>query len=474
MKETKTYKKILEKIKEENMCILHCWGVAGSGKSQIVRKLAQSFPFTYDDKKSISKNVIKWHIQCKDSRHDVNKELQNLTDKLYKNAHIQNKKTYQSIKDDLHNNNMCDMLVQTLLLCSFPVLIIVEDPDPDSKLLQDFLKKLSRSSLEPVNKQTMHFYITSNAGNPILKEIETNRMSIYKKEKVTGFDEFEALEYLLSNGKPNKESATKIFRLFSGIPLGLQAAKGYCDDARIDYSDYLQLLQDTEHDIIPEEKEAITKEFGDSAKHVFKAIVLPFIPSDEDDNIACLHWNTLLCLSYFNYNRIPLFAVEYCYSLLRESKVKKTSIMNKADVEKLVNKLLDHDMCSKTDEKEITFHKGVSIAFRLNRHSALTKPFSPLKKAIEIMSGLVSKVMRKKLHSDQTYQLRTHVQTLLNHIENEKEILQDEKSTLLKAFTSHLYETACAITLNESPALFLKLIGEFFDKALELVSDNLE
>ena len=479
MKETKTYKKILKKIKEENMCILHCWGVSGSGKSQIVRKLAESFPFTYNDKKSSSKNVIKWHIQCKDSRHDVNKELQKLTDELFKNAYIQNKETYQSIKDGL-NDNVCDMLVQTLLLCSFPVLIIVEDPDPDSceekqniKLLQDFLRKLSRSSLELVNKPTMHFYVTSRTGNPILKEDEANPMSIYKKEIVTGFDVSEALEYLLSNDKPNKESATKIFQLFNGIPLGLQAAKGYCDDARINYSDYLHLLQATEYDIIRDEEEAITKEFGDSAKHVFQAIVLPFIPSDEDYT-ACLHWKILLCLSYFNYDRIPRFAVEYCYSLLHESKVKKTSIMNKADVGKLVTKLLEHDMCSETDKKEITFHKGVSIAFRLNRHSALPKPFSPLKKTIEIMSGLVSKDMRKTSHSDQMHQLRRHVQTLLNHIGNEKEILQGENSTLLKALTSHLYETVAAIMLNESPALFLNLSREFFDKALELVWDNLK
>ena len=479
MKETKTYKKILKKIKKENMCILHCWGVSGSGKSQIVRKLAERFPFTYNDKRSSSKNVIKWHIQCKDSRHDVNKELQKLTDELFKNAHIQNKETYQSIKDGL-NDNVCDMLVETLLLCSFPVLIIVEDPDPDSyeekqniKLLQDFLRKLSRSSLEPEGKPTMHFYVTSNTGNPILIEDEANRMSIYKKEIVTGFDESEALEYLLSNDKPNKESATKIFQLFSGIPLGLQAAKGYCDDARINYSDYLHLLQDTEYEIIRDEEEAITKEFGDCAKHVFQAIVLPFIPTDED-YIACLHWKILLCLSYFNYDRIPRFAVEYCYSLLRESKVKKTNIMNKADVGKLITKLLDHDMCSETDKEEITFHKGVSIAFRLNRHSALYKPFSPLKKTIEIMCGLVSKDMRKTSHSNQMHQLRRHVQTLLNHIENEKEILRDENSTLLKALTSYLYETAAAIMLNESPALFLKLSGEFFEKALELVWDNLE
>ena len=476
MKETKTYKKIFKKIEEQNMCILHCWGVAGSGKSQIVRKLAESFPFTFDDKKSPSKNVIKWHIQCKDSEHDVNKELQKLTDELFKNAHIQNKETYQSIKDGL-NDNECDMLIQTLLSCSFPVLIIVEDPDPDShkekKLLEDFLRKLFHSSLEPRFKPTMHFYITSRTGNPILKEDETNCMSIYKKEKVTGFNKSEALEYLLSNNKPNEESATRIFQRFSGVPLGLQAAKGYCDDTRIDYNDYLKLLQDTEYDIIRDEEEAITREFGDSAKHVFQAIVLPFIPSDECDNTACLHWKILSCLSYFNYDRIPRLAVEYCCNLLRESKVKKPNIMNKADVGKLVTKLLDHDMCSETNEKEITFHEVVSNAFRLNRHSALSKPFSPLKKAIEIMSGLISKDMRKKLHSDQMHQLRRHVQTLLYHIEKEKEILQDENSTLLKALTSHLYETAAAIMLNESP-LFLKLSGEFFDKALKLVWDNLE
>ena len=465
----------MKKIKKENLCILHCWGIAGSGKSQIVRKLAESFPFTYDDKKSPSKNVIKWHIQCKDSGHDVNKELQKLTDELFMNAHIQNKETYQSIKDHL-NDNECGMLVQTLLSCSFPVLIIVEDPDSNTeiankKLLKDFLRNLP-CFFEPEVKPTMHFYITSRTGNAILKEDETKRMNIYKKEKVTGFNESEALEYLLSNGKPNKESATKIFQRFSGVPLGLQAAKGYCDDARINYSDYLELLQDIEYDIIRDEEE-ITKEFGDSAKHIFQAIVLPFIPLDEYDNTACLHWKILSCLSYFNYDRIPWLAVEYCCNLLCENKVKKKNLWNKAEVGRLVTKLRDHDMCSETDEKEITFHEVVSNAFRLNHHSALSNSFSPLKKAIEIMSGLVSKDMRKKLHSNQMYQLRRHIQTLLNLIKNDKEIMQDE-NILLKALTSHLYETAAAIMLNESPPLFLELSGKFFDKALNLVWDNVE
>lgn len=473
MKETKTFHDIYEKIKNLKKCILHCWGVPGSGKSQIVRKLAEKFPFPEDDEKTVSEIVIKWHIQCKDSGHDVKGELKKLADSLFKKAHITNKNEYQSIEDDLTENST-DNLVNTLSALSAPVLIIVEDPDPDKTnpsniLLQDFLRKLSANSTQSDKKPVVHFYFTSRTKSPILKSSETKNIQIYSEMSVTGFNETEALEYLTTEEETDAQAASKIYRRFSGLPLGLQAAKGYCSNSMISSSDYLELLEDIEYDIIEEEKQGIINEFGKNAKHVFQAIVLPFIPPAESDILPNLHWKILRCISYFNYDRILLSTLEYCCHLLRETKVKKPAIMNKADVGKLVSKLRDHDMCSITDEKEITFHEVVFNAFRKNQHTVLKQPFNPIKKAIEVMSGLVSKDMRKKGHSEQMHKLRRHVQCLLDHIEEEKLFDDDEDSMMLRALTSHLYETAAAIMLNESPALFLDKSKEYFKKALELI-----
>ena len=478
MKKNKTYHEIFNEIKDRKKCFLHCWGVPGSGKSQIVRKLADEFPFT-NNKKGKAKGVVKWHIQCKDSEHDAKKELQKLTDELFKNAHIQKKETYDSITNELHENR-CDKLYDKLRSCSFPVLIVIEDPDSDEKnpsksLLQDFLRKLSSNDSQILkNNVKMHLYITSRKNNPILHEDETKDKNINVKINVTGFDEQDALDYLLNQSglnSKNKAAALQIFKRFSGLPLGLLTAKRYCDETRTDYTDYLKDLEESEFDIICEEQDKIKKEFGNSAEHVFSAVALPFLPAESVDLMTCLHWKVLKCLSYFNYDRIPRFAVEHCFDLvINESQAKVTKRKIKVEIGKLLTKLLEHNMCSETDEGEITFHEVVSHAFRLNSYSIESKPFNPLYQAIEIMSGLISKDMRKTKHSHQMYKLRRHAQTILKHFENHRE----NNSVMLKALASHLYESTAAIMLNESPALYLKKSEEYFDKALNLSWSNQE
>ena len=472
MEKTNIYFEIFDEIKVKKKCILQCWGVPGSGKSEIVRKLAQEFPFT-NDNKGTTKGVVKWHIQCKDSEHDVKDELQKLTDELFKDVKNKEKKTtYESITNELQDNR-CDRLFHVLQSCSFPVLIIIEDPDSIEKnlskdLLQDFLRKLSSNDSQLLNNDTkMHLYITSRVKNPILNEDETKEKYVYVKKKITGFNQQEALQYFMDQSiEPIDESAVlQIFKRFSGLPLGLIAAKTFCNEARIDYTDYLELLKEGELRIICEEEKNIKKEFGNSAEHVFQAIALLFLPSNESDMI---HWKILKCLSYFNYDRIPRFAIKYCFDQLSE--VKLTKAINKVKVGRLVTNLLKHNMCSETDEGEITFHEVVSHAFRLKSHAVESKSFNPLCEAIEIMSGLISKDMRKKERSNQMYKLRRHAQTLLEHFENHRE----DNSVMLKALASHLYETTGAIMLRESPALFLKLSEQYFDKALDLISSNQE
>lgn len=117
--------------------------------------------------------------------------------------------------------------------------------------------------------------------------------------------------------------------------------------------------------------------------------------------------------------------------------------------------------------KEITFHEVVINAFRFNRyHTVFDTQFNPLKEAIEVMSGLVSKDMRQKHHSLQMYKLLRHLQCLLSHVERDEALLYDDQDGLmLKTLTSHLYETAAAIMLMESAALFSNESERYFKKA---------
>ena len=457
---TETYNSLLKNIEEETVTILQCNGVPGSGKSQIIRKIAEEFPF---GKGSESDVVIKWHIQCKDSGHDVRFELTLLVERLLKSSFDVTQEKYHSVVDNLDMDE-ASQLVDTLISIQKPILIIVEDPQPkDKKLLKSLCCCLQSQSKTKLLSTKFHVYVTSRKTYADL----CSRSPCYRNETVRGFTEQEAIEYLnggLSDEK--KAAARKIFRRFSGLPLGLQAAKGYCKIARIDYLEYFVLMEDVDYDIVTEEKKAIKEEYGGSVQHVFPAIVMPFLPGEETDIAAILSWKVLCCISYFHYDRIPRFALEQCCHFLREKKVKNPHLKNKVEIGTLITKLREHGLCTETDEGEITFHEVVINAFRLNQHSVVAK-FNPLKKAMEILCSLVSKDMRKKEHCRKMYKLRRHLQSLLIHINKYEEIFEDENdSILLRALTSHLHETAAAIMLNESP-LFWKESDEHFKKALE-------
>ena len=224
--------------------------------------------------------------------------------------------------------------------------------------------------------------------------------------------------------------------------------------------------------IVEDEKTAIKKEFGESAEHVFQAINMIFLQPNESDNNSAdlLDWKVLSSLSYFNYDRIPEFAIQYCFHVLRETEV--DYLMNKKDTGALITKLLKYNLCSKTNNDEITFHVVVSRAFMFYQQSSATVDFNPLQKAIEIMCGLVSKDMRRKQHCKKMCQLRRHIQILLSHInKNEKKLFDKKKGNtlLLKALVSYLYETAAAIMIHESPRLFLKKSQRYFRTSLKYV-----
>jgi len=453
--ETETCRNIRSKIEDKMAMILHCHGFPGSGKSQIIRKMAGEFPFA-----QTNDFFILWHIQCKDSGHDLKKELNNLAKRILQSLHKMNQETYQNIVDNL-NINEASELVKHLVEINVDVAIIVEDPlrkDRDELLLKSLCRNLNDHSERLTTK--FHVYISSREKKPILHDQD---MSCYHLEEVKGFNNKEAIKYLEGGITDKQEAAVisdkqkaaedRIVARFGGLPLGLQVARGYCQKVRITYTDYLDLVEDLDYDIIKEEEKETLKEYGESAPHVFQAIVMPFVTrNDKDDTTTVLQWKILCCISYFHYDRIPRYVLEQCCHLLREGKVKKPQLQNKVDIGRLITELLEHNMCTETDEGEITFHEVVLNAFRLNKHSVLTDHFNPLEKATEIICSLVSKDMRKKDHATKMHKLRRHLQSLLCHLEKNAWFDSSNDKVLFKALISHLHETVAAIMLNESPS----------------------
>ena len=464
---TETFKRIRNKIEKEIITILQCHGVPGSGKSQIIRKLAKDFPFGNNSNKTDF--LIKWHIQCKDSDHDLRNELVVLVEKLTEHPFIRKLEINQSIVDNLEENET-KPLVDFLIKVDVPVLLIVEDPpDRQITLLKNLCANLKSHAENPKpHLNIIHLYISSRK-NTVL--VEEQNVPCYRLEKVEGFSKQEALDHLsLKEIENDTDDKLAVFQFFSGLPLGLNAAKTFCSKADINYQEYLELMKDVDYDIINKENDAVMKEFGSSAPHVFEALVVPFSPRDKDEKSTVLPWKILCCLSYFHYDRIPRYVFKQCCHLLREKRVKKSVLSNKVEVGTLVSDLLDHSMCTKTDEQEITFHEVVLHAFRLNHFSVVEDNSNTLKKSIEIMCSLISKDLRKTEHSTKMFKLRRHLQTLLDHVENNQQIFEDkDDGHLLRALTSYLHETTAAIMLGESPSLYWNECGEHFERALNVM-----
>ena len=468
--ETETLKQARQSVEDEMTMILQCHGVSGSGKSEIVRTLAKEFPFEKDKETDV---LIKWHIQCKDSGHNLQEQLKILAKKLLDHSFLVDYEKRQNVDDSLEAYESKE-LVDVLLDVNVPVLILVEDPlDEEIALLRNLCDNITQSAKlqkEHENKKKIHLYISSRKNNALLENEHT--LQCYKLQKVEGFLENEALSHLIlkQSGNDDKDRLA-IFKFFSGLPLGLNATKAFCNKSKINYRQYLELVKDVKYDIITQEEQVIKEEYGSLMRHVFQAIIIPFQPTEKENRVdKILTWKILRCLSYFHYDRIPRYVLEQCCHVLRDKKVENPALKNKVEINTLISDLLHHSMCRETDKDEITFHEVILNAFRLSRRNVLEDDFIPLKVSIKIFCSLVSKDMRKKQHSQKMFQLRRHLQTLLDHIDNNQQIFEDQHDEqLLRALTSYLHETTAAIMLSESPSSFWNKSAKHFEKALEAI-----
>ena len=476
LQETETIKSTLTKVRNKQKLMLHCYGVPGSGKSQLVRTLAKTFPYGTDGRNSL---YIKWHIRCKDTGDDLQTEFQHLAEKLQENYFARTDDVWQKIKKEFRKNQ-ANKFLELLLNCKVPVLILLEDPDPkDQNLLRDLFQRLDKDFQEN-NHSPFHVYVTSRIKSPIIAPKMSQHLEGYEVINVTGFNQEEGISFLdRFQGKAieAREDLIQVFKRFSGMPLGMLAAKGYCQYADLSYKDYLKLAEDNDYDILSDEKEAILQEYGQSAEHIFQAVVMPFMPEEESTGSSAdldLHWQVLCCISNFHYDCLPRFLLEACCHVIRKQKVKNPVLRNKKDTGILIRMLVDHGMCTKVENGQfITFHEIVQNAFRFKAQSVHN--FNLLVKAMEAMCNLVSIDMREKKHFDKMRMLRPHLQTLLLQVKKNETMLENVMNvSLLKATTSHLYEIAGAALLEEtrseeSETMFKESLKTIWPTVLEVI-----
>ena len=442
--QTKTFDDILKKVKDKTKLILHCYGVAGSGKSELIRSLAKKFP--YCDTKALP---IKWHIRCNNKENELKKEFSKLAKNLQNSDYIPKEMDLTSLKEDLESHQP-KRLVEILLNCKAPVLIIIEDStEKESELLQSFFTILNEK-YQGTKHSKFHIYATSRSN--------TSSSECHELFNVVGFNENESVHFLQETKhktEDKREDLILVHQRFSGLPLGLLAAKCFCKNAGLTYEEYLELANDPSSDLQSDEKEALQKEYGSSTavEHIFQAIVMPFFPKDEtlnENKSTNLFRKILCCISYFHFDGIPRFLLDYCCHIVWDTSRVFTNVKlkNKVETGKLITCLLNYGMCTKTEDGDITFHEVVLTAFRVKHQAA--KDFNPLKKAIETMCGLVSLDLRINLN--RMRKLRPHLESLLKHIEKNIEVLKKDKEfkKVTQAVMSHLYQILGAVLVDES------------------------
>ena len=482
---TSTITKAFDIAENKDMLVLHCYGIPGSGKSQLVRSLAKQFPYSNpaeatDPSSSPISCTIKWHIQCKDNKDDLKKEFKKLAEKLQEKNYIATAPLNQLDED--FKNNETKSFVEMLLNCNVPVLILIEDPsDIEIDSLKTLFDCLKKHEFKLAHPQKFHIYITSRSTSPVITK-EFSALEWHKTLNVNGFSEKESINFLkkADNIEPDaEEDLIKVHERFSGMPLGLLAARSFCERRdETNYKSYLLLAEDSDYDILSDEKEAIRREYGASraVEHVFQAIVMLFDPGiiSEGDTTQILHWKLLCCISYFHYDQIPRFLLKRCCDCIRRKSVKNPEEQNKADVGELICNLVAHGMCTKQKNGAITFHEVVLNAFRLKQQSVPS--FNPLKKAMETICGLLSLDLRRKENYSRMRSLQNHLQSLLEHVENNQKILVDDDDfQLLNAVTSLLYQVLAVLLINQSDSeksneMYRKSFDQIWSKKKNVIS----
>nr|XP_002126104.3 uncharacterized protein LOC100178506 [Ciona intestinalis] len=433
--ETKKFLDVKRIAQCQQKVILHCHGFPGTGKSEIVRKLAQEFPYV-----DTFPLYVKWHIECDGREHDIKEKLQELVKSMHKHNLLPESTPHQNIIEDL-NRNKAGSLVDAMCATKVPVVIILEDVvQSNSALYIDFLRSFNNAEEQDA---PFHVYITTRKRKAVLDECRS--YTGYRSVSIEGFTEEEAMKYLMNGGRhteEDKNAAKLVYDRFSGSPLGLKAARSFCKESRISYKDYKEILLEDEQTVHAGETKNLEAEYGHNVQHIFQAITMPFRPKEDNDKQVAHTWKVLSCLSHLHYSSIPRFVVGRFCQYFREDEVKNHRTRNKMQSGQIISKLEDYSMCVVGENDDINFHEVILHAFRVNTLNVI-----PVDITAGVISGLITKDMRDKEVSEGMVKLIPHIQTLLGHIGSHYDLVQDPLTRLI---ISHIYEVFGAVGTNQT------------------------
>ncbi|XP_009862375.4 uncharacterized protein LOC104266850 [Ciona intestinalis] len=420
---TQQYVDVKESVVREKKVILHCHGFPGTGKSEIMRKLAEEFPY-----ESNHELYIKWHIEFEDEGHDAQAQLQELVKSLF-HSNLITEEAKQRVISDLQRNCAGSLteLLQETKVC---VLIIFEDvPLKTPKLLSDLLRWVDKIQ---ENNVPFHIYMATRH-QTVLENVESKKISSYRSIRVKGFNEDEGIKYLLSRNQgfyetvsdSEKEAACQVFQRFSGSILGLKTAKGFCERSQISYEEYMIELVEGEEDLHALEVQQLENVYGTNVRHIFQAITLPFRGND------AVNRKVMSCLSYLHYNSIPreLLNKLFYHFLSENGDMRRKFGQSKIKAGQLISMLNEFDLCE--NGKDLKLHEVVLHAFRVS----LSPDDESFKTMVRVLAGSVTKDLREPKTKTKMKSICPHIRVLLFHV---KENQTGDKLTQL--LLSHLYE----------------------------------
>jgi len=421
------YRNIKVKQKDQHASILHLYGIPGTGRTEIVRKLAEEFPYQGNEML-----LVKYEIDCGGDHADIARSLGDLLYEMLSQAFGTNNSAVKYACAGLLEDSP-QLFVKLLCEASLPIVIIIQDPPKESKKLMDSIVLCLKDA---THSKPVHLYVTSNSKSTLYHQ------SNIEEYEVTGFAEEEGLKLLLNSQSDSSEetkAAADIFKSLSGSPLGLFAVKTYCQMLDITYNEYLQLQS---HLIYAEIKHDLEKQFGANYKHVFETVVALLDTKEE-------LLNQLKTVSMFHHGNIPrrlIGKVMQRHRKVSNEKPAVTQLVNKKWSGLFINRLADFTFCKidkKGTDSKVTFHQVVFSAvqellksrdqYELKRH---------LKYAILAISSVVNKDLRKRTDKLLMKCFVPHIQAVLKHFED---FDMCEKDFLMKMAAAHLYEVLGAI-----------------------------
>jgi len=457
-----------EQSKNHNVSILHLYGIPGSGKTEVIRKLAQDFPYDTHDEVTVKKEV-----DLSDNPDDLRTSLKNLLKEML-DHNLVLEADYKSACMSLDKGNS-QALVKALRDSNAPILILIQDAQEAN---QDFLNDLVSSLKQVASVKPIHFYITSNVKSTLhIQDVSKNSvcgssshsnapasedpqqqeapeetfLSICKGYEIKGLLEEEGLTMLgVSKNYTEEEqiAAKTIIDDLSGSPLGLIAVENHCRTSGITYSEYLELKAFWNYN-------KIIDAFRTKHKHVFEAVIRLL---DTKEGLL----NKMKTVAMFHHGDVPRRLIGKIMQTFRNAQENENPVgiylSNKQESGMFISQLEDFSICEVDKHGKnpvaITFHRVVFSAMQaLLQCEESTQYAKFLKQAILAVSSVVNKDLRRREDLVFMKRMCPHIQAILQNFDNYSQNASGSIDFLENMAVTHLREVFGAVNSDSLQGL---------------------